>query len=60
MPHTRKKVFYPRWLPFSSKLFLNVGNTSTKIQRESEKAIQKADFELKVSQRVSFLKKCNA
>ena len=47
-----KKAFKPKLLPFSNKLFFDVGSTLIIIQPESEKTILKADFEIKLVQRV--------
>ena len=41
-----KQIFYPNLLPFSNKLFFDVGNILMIIQWESEKTIEKLDFEL--------------
>ena len=51
MPHTYKKTFHP------NKFCFYVDSTLIVIQRESEKSFEKADFELKLLQRVGFQKK---
>ena len=54
MPLTQKKASYAKPLTLSGKLLFNVGNTSLKIQRESEETILKSESEIKISQRASF------
>ena len=45
MPHTHKNAWYPRLLSFSNKSFFDVGDTLIMFQRESDRTIQKLDFE---------------
>ena len=53
MPHTQKKLFYPKPFSFSNKLSFDVANILIIFQRESEKTILKSDFEKKTLQRVT-------
>ena len=57
MPHTLKKSFYNKPSSYSNKLFFDVGSTLIRIQRESQKTVEEADFELPLLQPVRFFKK---
>ena len=54
MPHTHKRVFYPKLFSLFDKLFFDVGNILIIFQRESEKTRYKPNFELKLVQLVIY------